>query len=36
MELAFGEASAHVNRLLEEGRIVVRSDGDGLERYAVS
>lgn len=33
VELAFGEACAHVNRLLEDGRIVARTEGDGVERY---
>ena len=34
MALAFGEACAHVNRLLEEGRITARLEADGVERYA--
>ena len=34
MALAFGEACAHVNRLLEEGRIAARLEPDGVERYA--
>jgi glyoxylase-like metal-dependent hydrolase (beta-lactamase superfamily II) len=33
MELAFGEACAHVNRLLEQGRISTTIGGDGVERY---
>jgi glyoxylase-like metal-dependent hydrolase (beta-lactamase superfamily II) len=33
MELAFGEACAHVNRLLEQGRIVTTIGGDGVQRY---
>jgi glyoxylase-like metal-dependent hydrolase (beta-lactamase superfamily II) len=33
MELAFGEACAHVNRLLEQGRIATTIGGDGVERY---
>jgi len=34
MALAFGEACAHVNRLLEDGRITARLEVDGVERYA--
>ena len=34
MALAFGEACAHVNRLLEEGRITAALEADGVERYA--
>jgi len=34
MALAFGEACAHVNRLLEDGRITARLEADGVERYA--
>jgi glyoxylase-like metal-dependent hydrolase (beta-lactamase superfamily II) len=33
MALAFGEACAHVNRLLEDGRITARLEADGVERY---
>jgi len=33
VELAFGEACAHVNRLLEQGRLAARVDGEGVERY---
>jgi glyoxylase-like metal-dependent hydrolase (beta-lactamase superfamily II) len=33
MALAFGEACAHVNRLLEDGRITGRLEADGVERY---
>jgi glyoxylase-like metal-dependent hydrolase (beta-lactamase superfamily II) len=33
MALAFGEACAHVNRLLEDGRIAARLEADGVERY---
>src|SRR5262249_308657 len=33
VELAFGEACAHVNRLLEDGRIVAQTEADGIERY---
>src|SRR5581483_1903403 len=33
MELAFGEACAHVNRLLEDGRIAASIESDGVERY---
>jgi glyoxylase-like metal-dependent hydrolase (beta-lactamase superfamily II) len=32
--LAFGEACAHANRLLEEGKITARLEADGVERYA--
>ena len=34
MALAFGEACAHVNRLLEDGRITALLEADGVERYA--
>jgi glyoxylase-like metal-dependent hydrolase (beta-lactamase superfamily II) len=34
MALAFGEACAHVNRLLEDGRITAQLAADGVERYA--
>ena len=34
MALAFGEACAHVNRLLEEGRITALLEADGVERYS--
>ena len=34
MALAFGEACAHVNRLLEDGRITALLEEDGVERYA--
>jgi glyoxylase-like metal-dependent hydrolase (beta-lactamase superfamily II) len=34
MALAFGESCAHVNRLLEEGRITASLEADGVERYA--
>jgi glyoxylase-like metal-dependent hydrolase (beta-lactamase superfamily II) len=34
MALAFGEACAHVNRLLEDGRIAARLEADGVERYS--
>jgi glyoxylase-like metal-dependent hydrolase (beta-lactamase superfamily II) len=33
VEFAFGEACAHVNRLLKDGKIVARIEGDGVERY---
>ena len=33
MALAFGEACAHVNRLLEDRRIAARLEADGVERY---
>jgi glyoxylase-like metal-dependent hydrolase (beta-lactamase superfamily II) len=33
VEFAFGEACAHVNRLLEDGRIIARVEEDGVERY---
>jgi glyoxylase-like metal-dependent hydrolase (beta-lactamase superfamily II) len=33
MALAFGEACAHVNRLLEDSRIAARLEADGVERY---
>lgn len=33
MALAFGEACAHVNRLLEEGKITALLEADGVERY---
>ena len=33
MALAFGESCAHVNRLLEEGRIAASLEADGVERY---
>jgi glyoxylase-like metal-dependent hydrolase (beta-lactamase superfamily II) len=33
MALAFGESCAHVNRLLEEGRITAATEDDGVERY---
>jgi glyoxylase-like metal-dependent hydrolase (beta-lactamase superfamily II) len=33
MALAFGESCAHVNRLLEEGRITAALEDDGVERY---
>jgi len=33
MGLAFGESCAHVNRLLEEGRITAAIEADGVERY---
>jgi glyoxylase-like metal-dependent hydrolase (beta-lactamase superfamily II) len=33
MELAFGEACAHVNRLLEQGRIATTIGDDGVQRY---
>jgi glyoxylase-like metal-dependent hydrolase (beta-lactamase superfamily II) len=32
--LAFGEACAHVNRLLEQGRITASVDPDGVQRYS--
>jgi glyoxylase-like metal-dependent hydrolase (beta-lactamase superfamily II) len=34
MALAFGESCAHVNRLLEEGRIAALLEADGVERYS--
>jgi len=33
MGLAFGEACAHVNRLLEQGRIAITIGDDGVQRY---
>jgi glyoxylase-like metal-dependent hydrolase (beta-lactamase superfamily II) len=33
MALAFGESCAHVNRLLEEGRVAASLEADGVERY---
>jgi glyoxylase-like metal-dependent hydrolase (beta-lactamase superfamily II) len=34
MALAFGESCAHVNRLLEDGKITAATEGDGVERYS--